>query len=199
MGGLGNVVTVTTGDPSTAPFVKFDGPQSDLQQLNEVVESLAKQVAYDWSVSMRSEGSGKANSGFQIIVEEMDNLQLREKRAQSMQAALRRFYDVTQRLYPTLTTGRLRAKFAPPNLPVNTTEQEQLWSTRISEGRASVLDYFREVQGLSTEEAQEKITEIQTVNAQLGYSVQQTALEQATSPPPAAANAAASGSPVGKP
>jgi len=195
MGGLGAVVTVSTGDPQTLPFVKFDGPQSDLDKLEDVMSSLIKGVAYDWSVSLRTEGSGKANSGFQIIVEEMDNLQLRDKRAQSMQAALRRFYDICQRLYPTLTTGSLRAKFAPASLPVNTQEQEQLWSDRISEGRASVLDYFKEVQGMTEEEAWEKINEIQAVNAVLGVQTTRTAQEQALSPlaAPAASN------PVGNP
>jgi len=182
MGGLGAVVTVTTGDPQTAPFVKFDGPVSDLDTLNTVMDELVRAVAYDWSVTMRTEGSGKANSGFQIIVEEMDNLQLREKRSQSMQSALRRFYSITQRLYPTLTAGLLRATFAPPSLPVNTVEQEGLWSDRISEGRASVLDYMMEVKGLDESEAWEKIYEIQEVNAKLGYQVSLTAKEQATSP-----------------
>ena len=197
MGGLGNVVTVSAGDPSITPFIKFDGPQSDLDKLTAVMEDLAKQVAYDWSVTMRTEGSGKANSGFQIIVEEMDNLQLRDKRAQSMQAAMRRFYGVTQRLYPTLTAGMLRAKFAPANLPVNTAEEEQLWSTKIQEGRASVLDYFKETLGISDDEAWAKIEEIQMVNAKLGFVVKNTALEQATSP--AAAAASSGGNPGSNP
>ena len=200
MGGLGNVVTLTTGDPSVAPTVKFDGPVSDLDKLTAVIDSLIKGIAYDWSVSLRSEGSGKANSGFQIIVEEMDNLQLRAKRAQSFQAAFRRFYEITQRLYPVLTQGRLRVQFAPPSLPVNTAEQEQLWSTKIEEGRASVLDYFKSVEGLTDDEAWEKIEEIQAVNAKLGFTVKNTALEQATSPPAAPASAGNPGqNPTGNP
>ena len=199
MGGLGNVVTVTAPDASIAPFVKFDGPVSDLLNLTQVMEQLAKGVAYDWAVNMRMEGSGKANSGFQIIVEEMDNLQLREKRAQSMQAALRRFYMITQRLYPTLTQGSLRAKWAPPSLPVNTNEQEVLWSNRIAEGRASVLDYFMEVQGLGQDAAWEKILEIQQVNAKLGYAVTMTATEQASSPIAKMAPAGAASTPSGTP
>lgn len=198
MGGLGNVVTVSTGDPSILPFVKFDGPVSDLDTLTKVMDDLAKQVAYDWSVTMRTEGTGRASSGFQIVVEEMDNLQLRDKRAHSMQAALRRFYEVTQRLYPTLTAGMLRAKFAQANLPVNTAEQENLWATKISEGRASVLDYFKEVEGLSEEEAWEKINEIQMVNAKLGYAVKNTATEQATSPNQSAGSTSGT-NPIGYP
>jgi hypothetical protein len=202
MGGLGKVVTVSTGDPQTQPFVKFDGPTSELDKLTEVMESLIKAVAYDWSVSLRSEGSGKASSGFQIIVEEMDNLQLRDKRAHSMQAGMRRFYDICQRLYPTLTQGMLRVKFAPPSLPVNTVEQEAIWSSRIAAGRASVLDYMREVHGLDDDAAWEKIEEIQEVNEKLGYAVSMTATEQATSPAQQASgssNSNAGSNPTGNP
>jgi hypothetical protein len=198
MGGLGKVVTVSTGDPQVEPFVKFDGPNTDLDKLTEVMESLLTGVAYDWSVSLRTDGTGRANSGFQIIVEEMDNLQLRDKRAHSMQAGMRRFYDICQRLYPTLTEGMLRVKFAPPALPVNTVEQEQLWSDKIAAGRASVLDYLRQVEGLDDDAAWEKLEEIQDVNKKLGYSVSLTAKEQATSPAqPAAAGGASSNSNAG--
>lgn len=205
MGGLGKVVTVSTGDPQIQPFVKFDGPTSDLDKLTAVIEDLMAGVASDWSVTMRTEGTGKgrANSGFQIIVEEMDNLQLRDKRAISMAAGMRRFYDICQRLYPTLTQGMLRVKFAPPSLPVNTVEQENLWSDKIAAGRASVLDYMRSVEGLDDDAAWEKILEIQAVNAKLGYTVTLTAKEQATAPTPAAGGGeqpASSGSnPTGNP
>ena len=61
-------------------------------------------------------------------------------------------------------------------------------STKIQEGRASVLDYFKETLGISDDEAWAKIEEIQMVNAKLGFVVKNTALEQATSPPSAAAS-----------
>jgi len=54
------------------------------------------------------------------------------------------------------------------------------------------------VQGLTEAEAQEKIAEIQAVNAQLGYAVKQTAIEQ-TNSPPAGNNSQSSGSSVGNP
>lgn len=194
MGGLGSVVTVTTGDPQVQPFVSFDGPVSDLDVLTKVMDELVKQVAYDWSVSMRTEGSGKANSGFQIIVEEIDNLNLRDKRSQSMQAALRRFYFVTQRLYPTLTQGVLRARFAPASIPVNKLEEDQIWQQRIEQGRASIIDYFMQSEGLDESEAWDKVLQIQAENAKLGYATALTAREQATAPAADAGKAQPSGS-----
>ena len=170
MGGLGEVVTVQSGDPGQQPFIKFDGPTSDLMQLTKVLEDICKQVAEDWSVTLRKDSAGRANSGFQLIVEETDNLQLRDKRGQSFQAAFRRFYEVCKRLYPTLTQGMLRVKFAPPSLPVNTVEDEKMWSDRIAGGRASVMDYLRVVQGLDDATAMEKIQEIIAVNKMLGLS-----------------------------
>jgi len=198
MGGLGNVVTVQTGDPTVAPFVKFDGPVSDLDKLTDVMDQLIKSVAEDWCVNMRNDKNARANSGFQIIVEDRDNLQLRDRRAQSMQAAFRRFYNVCQRLYPTLTAGMLKVNFAPPTLPVDTAEQETMWAAKIADGRASILDYFRTVEGLDDQSAWEKIYEIQDVNQKLGITTTLTAATQALSPPPApAGNSNAGSNPTG--
>ncbi len=200
MGGLGNVVTVVAPDAATTPYVKFDGPVSDLDKLTGVMEQLSVGVAYDWGVSLRHDGAGRANSGFQIIVEEMDNLQVRDQRGQSMQGALRRFYNITKKLYPTLKAGMLRAKFAPPSLPVDTMEQEQLWDLKIQGGRASVYDYLRQVDGLDDAAAKEKMLEIQQINLALGQAITVTEKAQASGGAPAAAAApGASANPVGVP
>ena len=164
---------------------------------------MIKQVAYDWSVNVRVDGSGHANSGFQIVVEEIDSLQLREKRAQSFQAGFRRLYEVLKALYPTLTDGQLKVIWAPPSLPINTAENENIWTTRIEQGRASVLDYLREVGGMDDATAYEKIQEIQAVNSMLGWKPALTAQEQATAvsdaPSPGTASPPAPTTPIGTP
>jgi hypothetical protein len=165
---------------------------------------MIKAIAYDWSVNIRAEGSGHANSGFQIIVEEMDSLQLREKRAQTFQAGFRRLYKILQLLYPTLPAGELRVRWAPPSLPVNTSEMESMWQLRIAGGRASVLDYLREVKGMDDETAMEKIQEIIQIDLLLGQTVKVTGanMADAASPPAAGATSqpsSAGGNPTGNP
>jgi hypothetical protein len=157
IGGLGATVQVEAGRDGKTPMVKFDGPESDLRSLHSMIVEIVREFAHDWGVNMRAEGQARANSGFQLVVEEMDNLQLRERRAQSFQAGLRRFYDITQQLYPELIEGSLKVDFAPPSLPINTTELENTWDQRINGSRGSVLDYYMEVKGMSEEEALQKI------------------------------------------
>ena len=44
---------------------------------------------------------------------------------------------------------------------------EEVWSIRIKEGRASRIDYFIEVKGMSKEEAIAKVAEIDALNTNL--------------------------------
>ena len=105
-------------------------------------------------------------SGFQLVVEEIDNLQLRKKRQRQCEAHLKRFYEVFKLV--CLVGGgiifpddvELEVTFSDPGLPVNQKEQEEVWSIRIKEGRASRVDYFMAVEGMTKEEAEAKVQEI---------------------------------------
>jgi hypothetical protein len=56
--------------------------------------------------------------------------------------------------------AELFAQFSAPSLPVDQTADEQLWTVRISQGRASRVDYFMEKFGMTREEALAKVAEI---------------------------------------
>lgn len=167
-GGLGSIVQITSDDNSRDPMIKFDGPDTNLQELNDVIRELARDVAYDWSVNIKVEGNGGATSGFQLVVEEMDNLNLRQKQMQYFQSAFRVMYEMLQRMYPELPQGQLLVKFAPPQLPVNEKEREEVWLTKIDSGRASIIDYLMETQNLTEQEAIEKAIKIKTFNETYG-------------------------------
>jgi hypothetical protein len=170
IGGLGSVVKLTPGMTGISPLVKFDGPDTQLKPLYDILAAQMRDIASDWDVSIKAEGGARANSGFQVIVEEMDNLALREKRGQSFQAGLRRFYDITQTLYPELTEGVLKAEFAPPSLPVNRLEQEQVWTYRMQNGFGTPVDYWIE-QGYTEEDALAKVKADIALRKQLGLAL----------------------------
>lgn len=166
VGGLGSIVTVdSTGVEQ--PFVEYKGPESDLLKLQTVYQQWSKDFAGDWGVNLKFAGEGSADSGFQLIVESMDNLDLRNKRQRFCENGLERFYNVYKRVmnthfgnaYPE--DSQLEANFMPPNLPVNQKEQEEVWTMRIEQGRATPIDYFMEVMGMTQQEAQMKWEDIQ--------------------------------------
>jgi hypothetical protein len=181
LGGLGSIAKLGLDGGGTAGKAEFVGPDTDLAALDTIITNYVQAVANDWSVNLNYGGGGKANSGFQLVVEELNNLQLRDMRAQMMQSSLRRFYEITKVIYPgQLTDGYLQAEFAPPNLPVNLMEQENIWTLRIDNNRASIKDYFMEEKGLTEQEADAKIAEVMEINAKTNVG-----LPSAVAPPKA--------------
>ncbi len=179
LGGLGSVVRLGetgNGDPGK---VEFLGPDTDLMIPFTVIKSHAENIASDWDVSLAIAGTGSATSGFQLVVEEMDNLNNRQKRSQSMVAGFRRFYEILKQLYVgQVPDGILQIEFGPPNLPVNEAEREQIWAVKIAGNRASQVDYFMEVDGMTEEEATAKHKKVIAVNNMVAAT--------ATPPPPTA-------------
>ncbi len=165
MGGIGSVIELKASKNAPhPPTADFKGPSVDLAAHDAVVRMLLEDVANDWCVRLKMAGSGSANSGFQLIVEEIDNLQLREQRAMAFTASLRRMYAIMQLLYPELTAGDLQVVFSDPSLPVNNVEELQLWSDKFANGLASPIDYFMQVEGLDAAEAEKRA---ETVKAYL--------------------------------
>lgn len=168
IGGLGSIVKLGLDGGMTAGKAEFVGPDTDLDKLEAIVSGWVESVANDWCVNINYGGGGKANSGFQLIVEEISNLQLRQMRAQTMGAGLRRFYEIVKVIFPgQLTDGYLDVIFAPPNLPVNQMEQEQIWSVRIDNNRASIKDYLMEEKGMTDDAEDLKMAEILEENAKM--------------------------------
>lgn len=172
---------VHTGGPSRAiqlasngqgsPSVQYLSPAINIEPLDNVVDGWVKSYAADWSVRVKTAGEGQATSGFQLVVEELPNLDLRKQRQRMFESGFKRFYRVFKTVIRT-ATGRafgemseLFAKFADPSLPTDSKVNEEVWSMRINENRATVIDYFMEEKGMSKEEAEMKWAEIQAFNA----------------------------------
>jgi len=163
-----NEVVVLDSMGVDSPFYEFKSPQIDLKPLNEVMENWIKGYAADWCVSVRAQGEGRAESGFQLIVEEMSNLDLRKQRQRMFESGFKRLYRALRSVYNTASgsaafpvDSNLFAEFNDPVLPVDIAIEETVWSQRIKEGRATDIDYFMHVWGMNKEEAELKYQEIQ--------------------------------------
>ncbi len=150
-----------------SPFVEYRNPDIDLKQADEVVDNWVRNFAADWSVRIEVNGQARAASGFQFIVEEMPNLELRKQRQRMFENGFKRLYRVLREVH-NVSMGvtafpqdsQLFVQFDPPALPVDLQVQETVWSVRIAEGRATEIDYFVAVQGISKEEAEQKFADI---------------------------------------
>lgn len=164
VGGLGSIVQITADDNNRDPMIKYEGTNTRLEELNTVMHTIAEDVAHDWSVNVRMAGTGSANSGFQLVVEEMDGLDLMNKQNQFWQSAFKTFYRILQLIYPELPEGTLFIEFPPATLPVNVQEQEAIWDMKIASGRASIVDYLMATQELTQDQAIAKAQEIMEFN-----------------------------------
>jgi hypothetical protein len=166
VGGPSRVVTVQA-PPGDSVYFEYKGPDSSsLMPIDDMVNKWVRDFAADWSVRIKNDAAGNADSGFKLIVEEMDNLELRKKRARMFEAGFKRLHKVIAKVYNSFYPGyftedaKCFARFSEPKLPVDKSSEEELWTTRINEGRATIADYFMQVYGYSKEEAIEKIKEI---------------------------------------
>lgn len=164
IGGPSKVIQIDTMGIDS-PFIEYKGPEVNLEPIDTMVNKWVSDYAADWSVNVKMAGTGVADSGFKLIVEEMDNLELRRKRARMFEAGLARLFNiiktVTNYFSPTYPEDSvLFARFSAPTLPVDVKLQEEVWSRKIAEGRASRKMYFMEVYSMTEDEAIAKIEEI---------------------------------------
>lgn len=164
-GGPGRVISINT-QGIDAPFFKWDGPDINLEPIDNIFNKWVADFAADWAVNVKDANGGVADSGFKLMVEEMPNLELRKKRQRMFEAGFKRLFKVIKAVMNTYSVGyftedaELFAQFAAPALPIDETIDENLWSRKIAEGRASRTDYFMAKFGMTREEALAKIAEI---------------------------------------
>jgi len=163
------------------PFFEYKNPNIPLADIEQVVNTWIQNTAGDWCVRVHLQGEAKANSGFQLIVEEMANLDLRKSRQRMFTNSFKRLYRVMARVLNIAYNrnvldeqAQMFAKFNLPGLPVDTKEQEEIWSMKIQEGRATELDYFMTVEGMTHDEAMDKwqqICEFNKTKAAMGLAM----------------------------
>lgn len=160
-----------------SPYLEYKGPEIELEKINDMFHGFAKDVAFDWSVRIRVDGYGNATSGFQLVVEEIPNLELRKIRARMAEQGIQRVFDSMKDILAAVRPNsgfsedaELFVTFAKPSMPTDPQKDDELWFNRIEKGLADKVDYFINVYNMSEEEAQAKVislsapTEIQPIN-----------------------------------
>jgi hypothetical protein len=152
--------------------IEYKTPEVNIEPLDNVVQNWVLQFSYDWSVRLNVAGEGNARSGFQLIVEELPNRELRQQRAKMMQYSFAKLYDIIRTIVniqfnrivlPLETT--LFIEFDQPDLPADDKQEEEVWDLRIAGNRATVIDYLMIKQGFTRDEAQTKYEEIKLINS----------------------------------
>lgn len=179
--------SLVTG-PSRAVFLQSNGngsasieyknPVVDIEPLDAVVQNWVEQFSYDWSVRLSVAGQGNATSGFQLVVEELPNRELRQQRAKMFNNGFRRLYQIiiqvlnTHYGYQLLNPlGDTYVEFNEPELPVDDKTNEEMWDLRINGGRASIIDYIMDEYSLTEDEAIIKAQQIKLYNEQFKQAI----------------------------
>lgn len=163
------IVLQSNGDKNAS--VDYKTPEVNIQPLDLVVQNWVHQFSYDWSVRLNVAGEGNARSGFQLVVEELPNRELRQQRGKMMSYAFNKLFNVIKKVL-AVQYGRdifqpnstIFIEFDQPELPVDEKAMEEVWDLRIAGNRATVVDYLQVVQGYPLEEAKQKYEEIKSIN-----------------------------------
>jgi hypothetical protein len=165
-GGPGSIIQLISNGQSARPSVDYKAPSPDIKGMDDVYTGWGQAIAKDWSVRLKADGEGTASSGFQVIVEEISNLELRKQRQKMYQGGFKRAWKVIRQVLNVSSPVTFNentvmfVEFSDPQLPVDQGSQEDVWDKRINGGRATILDYFRTELGLTDEEAIDKFKEI---------------------------------------
>lgn len=163
-----NKAVFLTSNGVDSPFAEYKAPVFDAKMLDDVVQYWTKMIAEDWSV--RIDNVGTATSGFQLLVQELPNKELRKLRSKCFTAGLKKWYKQVVAILNTAgynldPTGELYVELDRPALPVDEETNEKMWDIRINSGRASIIDYLIETKGITKEEAIAMKAEIDQFNA----------------------------------
>lgn len=160
VGGPGEAVAVETQSGESV-FLEYKGPTPDIKPFDEVIKGWYRDFARDWNVTVEDDaaGNGGAISGFHLVVKEIPNVMLRQKRQRMFETHFKHLYEVLLVINEKFGLGltpntELFAKFSAPELPVDEKSSEEVWSIKINEGRASNIDYYMVQHGQSREEAE---------------------------------------------
>lgn len=164
--GLSKIVQIDDSGVDSV-YLEFKGPNIDFAGPTTMFNTWMHDYASDWSVRIKMTDSAQAQSGFQLVVEEIDNLELRRMRSRMMERGIKELSYVIMRVWNTAHPGSFNEEamvfvtIPDANLPINTKEQEETWSLKIAERRASRVDYFMQTEGMTQAEAEAKVQEIE--------------------------------------
>jgi len=129
-------------------FLEYRSPDINLDKFSEWLQEYEADIADNWGVNLRTAGSGSADSGFKLIVEEIWNLETRNDRLKAATQYERDMYKVilaisTARGYGLPEDSELFVKFPVPSLPVNSIEEWTITQEQIALDYIAMEDAWR--------------------------------------------------------
>ena len=162
--GPNTIVLLEASSPGQNPSVEYKCPTVHVESVKAILDANIKQAASLYCVRIEDDNA-VVTSGFSLVVKENKNMELRKRRQREFENGFKRAQTVIKTILAyvgfDLGDANLSITFPAPSLPINEMEQEQIWSIRIKEGRASIKDYLMAVQKLTSEEADKKIVELE--------------------------------------
>lgn len=137
-------------DGAADPFFEFTSPTANVTEFMAWFKPFREAIADEWGVNLNIAGSGTADSGFKLIVEEFENIELRQTRI----VAAKQFEEDLYQVFAAMSVvhdwgldseGRGVADFKEPALPVNKTEEWTIAKEQLALGVLSLEEYWLKI------------------------------------------------------
>jgi hypothetical protein len=131
------------------PFFEFAAPTANVTEFMAWMNPFREAVADEWGVNLNVGGTGSADSGFKLIVEEFENIELRQTRIVAAKQFEQDLYQVFAIMGQVHTDWNLdvnaecMADFQEPALPVNKTEDWMISKEQLALGIISPEEYWK--------------------------------------------------------
>lgn len=144
--GIDAPLQLSSEGPDT-PFFEFRAPTVTLSQFTEWLNVLKETIADEWGVNLKFTGTGSAESGFKLVVEEFENIELREKRIISAKQYEKDLYQVFATMSGVHNWGLDKeaigfADFKEPALPVDKSQDWLIAKEQIALGVLTIEEYW---------------------------------------------------------
>jgi hypothetical protein len=160
--GIDTAYELDGGGAVDTPFFEFTSPTANVTEFMSWLKPFRETVADEWGVNLNFAGSGSADSGFKLIVEEFENIELRQTRIVSAKQFEEDLYQVFAAMsvvhdWGLDSEGRGVADFKEPALPVNKTEDWAIAKDQLALGVLSLEEYWLKIDpDLTPEQLAEK-------------------------------------------
>lgn len=130
-----------------SPFFNYEAPTTNIEAFHNWLGKFKETISDEWGVNLKFAGGSIADSGFKLVVEEFENIELRQTRI----VAARQFEEDLYQVFATMsavhdwgldTNGRGVADFKEPKLPVNEQTDWLIAKEQLTLGMLSPKEYW---------------------------------------------------------
>jgi len=145
--GIDSPLSMSTGDGSD-PFFEYKSPTVQISQILDWLTKLKDGVSDEWGVNLKFAAGSIADSGFKLLVEEFENIELRQQRlvaAKRFEAELYHVLAVMSQVHSwgLDINGIGVADFPEPALPVNQSQDWLIAKEQLALGILSPEEYWQ--------------------------------------------------------